>query len=291
MKKIILLSLALLILCNIDAQISAKQSVPSTRVMTFNIRLDHKGDGKNNWQYRKDKAVQTILEYKIVLFGVQEAFHSQMQDLENGLKDYESIGVGREDGMEKGEYSAIFYNTTNFEEMGSGYFWLSEHPMQAGSKGWDAACERIATWAKLKDKRNGKIIFVLNTHFDHVGEVARRESVKLILQKVDTYTRKHNYPVIVMGDFNANPKSEVIREITNKNNDLHLNDSRSLSPTVSGPDWTFHDFGRLETPKREVIDYIFVKNNVRVLNYMITNDTEDDVWISDHCPVVVDMSY
>ncbi|MFV0392541.1 MAG: endonuclease/exonuclease/phosphatase family protein [Paludibacteraceae bacterium] len=293
MKKIILLALVSLSFVGISAQ-RDKQSnriTAETNVMTYNIRLDVASDGINKWDNRKERVVQTILSNSADIVGLQEVLHYQLTYIAQQLPDYDWIGVGRDDGIEKGEYSPIFYNTRKFSEVGSGYFWLSKTPMEAGSVGWDAAITRIATWAKLKDNRTGNVVFVLNTHFDHKGQVARRESAKLILQKVHAYTRKEQFPVIVMGDFNSTPQSDAFKSITDSQNNLHLSDTRVLAPIVSGPEWTFHDFGSMSMNKREIIDYVFVKNRVSVLEYKTIQEDEQNGFSSDHCPVLVQVAF
>jgi len=290
MKRFSILLLSLLSIMGFAQKTTYKVNNPAElNVMTFNIRLDSEKDGLNNWKYRKNMVANTITYYQADIVGTQEVLHNQLLDLEAMLPDYTSIGVGRTDGMEKGEYSAIFYNHKKLTETGSGYFWLSESPLKIGEKGWDAACERIATWAKLKDNQTGKIFFVLNTHFDHIGKKARLESAKLIIDKVKLYSKK--LPVIVTGDFNSTPQSEVIKILTDISNPLHLTDARTVSPTVEGPDWTFHDFGRTPLKDRELIDYIFVKNNVNVLTYKVIDEKVDDTFISDHNPVLVQVQF
>lgn len=256
-------------------------------IMTFNIRLDVKSDSLNGWEYRKDRVAKTVLVNNVDILGSQEVLHNQLMDMEKALPDYTWIGVGRKDGVEEGEYSPIFYNNKKFTEVGSGYFWLSETPMLAGSKGWDAACERIATWAKLKDNATGKTFFVLNTHFDHIGEIARRESSKLIMEKIKLYTQKKQYPTIVMGDFNSTSESGAYKTITDVSNPLHLTDSRTIASKVNGPNWTFHDFGRQPIKEREVIDYIFVNKDVKVLSYDVIDGTKTTAYPSDHNAVMV----
>lgn len=258
---------------------------PSVKVMTFNIRYDNPEDSMNNWTFRKDRAAKAILFYAPDIVGTQEVLHNQLEDLKQRLPNYEAIGVGREDGKEKGEYSALWYNKNRFEALKTGWFWLSETPEVAGSKGWDGACERIATWAKLKDKATGKQYFALNTHLDHVGIKARREGVKLILSKVKELGG--NLPVIVTGDFNAEPESDVIKQVTDKTNPDHLTDARAVAELVYGPNWTFHDFGQIPYGKRSRIDYIFVKNGLKVMKYGILAETENNAFLSDHAPVFV----
>jgi endonuclease/exonuclease/phosphatase family metal-dependent hydrolase len=253
--------------------------------MTYNIRYDNPGDGANNWQYRKERAANAIRFYEVDILGTQEVLHNQLADLQQRLPDYGVIGVGREDGKEKGEYSALWYKKERFTLLDSGYFWLSETPEVVGSKGWDGACERIATWAKLKDTLSDRTYFVLNTHLDHVGVTARRESVSLILRRVQELSG--GLPVIVTGDFNAAPESDVIKHLTDPANPLHLTDARSIAPVVYGPSWSFHNFGKTPFERRRLIDYVFVRGGVEVLRYGILAETEGDAFLSDHTPVLV----
>lgn len=253
-------------------------------VMSFNIRMDTKRDSANAWPFRKDIAASQILFHEADIVGVQEALHHQMTDLTNGLKKYKYIGGGRDDGKERGEYSAIFYNENRLELIISETFWLSQTPAVPGSKSWDAAITRIVTWGKFRDKVTGKEFFVFNTHFDHIGKEARRQSATLILQKISDLAE--NSPVILTGDFNANPGDDPLRIITDKENPLHLIDSRSLSATPHyGPSGTFTGFGRHETSD-EPIDYIFVKNGVMVLKHATLSETWKGKFSSDHFPVL-----
>lgn len=275
--------------CSVQKQPEKIQS-PELNVMTYNIRYDNPGDAPNNWSNRKKYATDAILDGDVDILGVQEALHNQMNDLQRALKGYKYIGVGREDGKEGGEYSPIFYKAGRFEIVKSGYFWLSETP-EVVSKGWDAANVRIATWAKFKDKTTGNIFFVLNTHFDHKGQIARRESVRLLLNRVNEYSDNNSYPVIVTGDFNALPDSDVIKSITDTDNPLHLTNSRAVSPEIFGPDWTFHNFGRMKTPDRIMLDYILVRNNVSVLRYEVIEGNYGNIWLSDHCPILIKVKF
>lgn len=254
-------------------------------VMSFNVRYDNPGDSLNNWRFRKDRVANAIRFYDAEIVGTQEVLHGQLQDLQQRLPEYGVIGVGREDGKEKGEYSALWYKKDRFEVLDSGNFWLSETPEVAGSKGWDGACERIAAWAKLKDKESGKVVLALNTHLDHIGEVARREGVALVLDRVQELGK--GLQVIVTGDFNAGPESDVIRQVTDTDNPKHLVDARTIAPIVYGPDWTFHDFGRWPLAERERIDYVFLGEGWQVTRYGILAELENEAYLSDHAPVLV----
>ena len=184
MEKIILLVLPFFAAsCGlVKQQASAPEPV---NVMSFNIRYDNPEDSLDNWRYRKDRVANAIHFYDVDILGTQEVLHNQLEDLKLRLPEYGVVGVGREDGKEKGEYSALWYKKDRFNVLDSGYFWLSETPEVAGSKGWDGACERIASWVKLQDKVSDKEYFALNTHLDHVGGMARREGISLMLDRVN----------------------------------------------------------------------------------------------------------
>jgi len=176
-------------------------------VMTFNIRYDTPADSLNAWPHRRDNAATQVLFHDIQLLGVQEALHGQLEDLAARLPRFRYLGVGRDDGKQKGEYSAIFYDTTRLQPLQSATFWLSLTPEVPGSKSWDAAITRIVTCAKFKDRRNGRIFYAFNTHFDHIGKEARRRSAALLLQKVAAIAGKHRQllPVILMQYRQTNP--------------------------------------------------------------------------------------
>lgn len=285
MKKLFLLFLPFLAVSCGQVKQQQAASPAKFNIMSFNIRYDNPEDSLDNWQYRKDRAAKVIRFYDADILGSQEVLHNQLEDLKQRLPEYDVIGVGREDGKEKGEYSALWYKKDRFTVLDSGYFWLSETPEVAGSKGWDGACERIASWAKLKDNASGKEIFALNTHLDYVGVAARREGVSLILDKVAELS--NGLPVVVTGDFNAEPESDVIKHVTDTSNPKHLIDSRSVAPLVYGPSWSWHDFGKLPYDRRPLIDYVFVNNGVEVLKYGVLAETENEAFVSDHAPVLV----
>lgn len=254
-------------------------------VMTFNIRYNNTGDSLNAWPYRKDNLASEVLFHDVHLLGVQEALHGQIMDLKERLPQFRYIGVGRDDGKEKGEYSAIFFDSTRLAPMESGTFWLSPTPNVAGSKGWDAALPRIVTWSRFQDKHSKKIFFLFNTHFDHLGQVARRESAKLLLQKVAAMSG--NAPAVVTGDFNAKPTDEPIQVITENKNPLHLTDSKQVSATPHyGPTGTFNGFGPKERDELP-IDYIFLKGNTwKVRKHATLSQTWGDRFASDHFAVL-----
>lgn len=254
------------------------------KVMSFNIRLQVESDKDNAWTQRKQDAIDLMSYYHPDYFGVQEALPQQMKDIKNGLKNYDYVGVGRDDGKEKGEFSAIFYDTNRLQVINSGTFWLSETP-EKPSKGWDAAYNRVCTYAVFKDKKSKKEFMALNLHFDHIGNVARVKSADLILKKIKEINPK-NLPVTLSGDFNLTDDSEPIKILSQ-----NLTDSFYHSETKHyGPVGTFTDFNVNEVPK-ERIDYIFVKG-FKIKSHRHINDRRENLlYPSDHFPVLVDLSF
>lgn len=266
--------------------VSCTKSKPiDLNVMSFNIRYDNPGDSLNSWQYRKDIAAQTIKAQNADIVGAQEVLVNQLNDLKASLPEYNAIGIGRIDGVEKGEYCAILYKKDRFKEIKSGHFWLSETPEVIGSKGWDGACERIATWIVLEETGSKKQIFFINTHLDHVGKMARQEGVTLLLQRIGELSK--GLPVILTGDFNATPDSDVIKHVTDPANPNYLMHTKDIAVVKSGTDWTFHGFGQVPLEKREFIDYVFVKPDTKVLKHTVIPEELDGKFISDHSAVTV----
>jgi endonuclease/exonuclease/phosphatase family metal-dependent hydrolase len=255
---------------------------PRINVLTYNIRLANPDDAPNTWDARKQKVFTIIRDSKPDVFGLQEPLHVQLQDMEYAFPDYKRVGVGRDDGKEAGEYSPLFFNEHKYKMLSSGTFWLSQTPAIPGSRGWDAACNRVITWVQLKDYKEGKTFFVFCTHFDHMGETARRNSAKLLLHSVDSLAG--NAPVIVLGDFNSEPGSEPYRLITAKSDPKHLIDSREICKKPVGPKYTYTGF-KVGVQPGERIDYIFLKNNVKVLSFRVNNKNNGDFYPSDHLPV------
>lgn len=254
------------------------------KVMTYNIRLSLESDKENSWNNRREDALALMNYYHPDFFGVQEAVPQQMVDIKAGMRNYNFVGVGRDDGADKGEYSAIFYDTDKLKVLHSGTFWLSETPDQP-SKGWDAAYNRICTYAFFKLKKGGKKFWAFNVHFDHVGNLARKNSAELILKKIKAFNPK-DYPVILTGDFNLTEDTEPIK-IISKN----LEDSYGHSLTKPyGPKGTFTAFD-VTLPPKDRIDYIFVKK-FSVLNYRAVNDRRQNLlYPSDHFPVLVELQF
>lgn len=256
------------------------------RVMTYNIRYagDEKADGENAWSKRKDPVSLMIRFHKADIVGLQEALRNQIDDLTKILPQFGWTGAGRDDGKDQGEFSAILFNKNKFEKLDNGTFWLSENP-DVPSKGWDAALNRVCSWIKLKDKLTDKQFFFFNTHFDHIGETARTNSSRLILDKIKSMAS--GLPVILTGDFNYTSSAEGYKFITSENSPLK--DAQFISQSGHyGSDVTFNNFGEEHTPGNK-IDFIFVNDKISVFEHGVIGETFNGKYPSDHMPVVAEI--
>lgn len=285
MKRSLILWAASLPLLFLTACGGHEEAAPELNVMSFNMRYDNPDDGENNWRYRRERVARVIAANDVDLFGAQELLAGQLNDLKGLLPGYAEVGVGREDGAEAGEFNPVFYRADRFELLDWGTFWLSETPEVAGSKGWDAACERLATWTVLRD-RDGRELFFINTHLDHMGEVARREGVSLLLGRIDSLSGGR--PVVLTGDFNATPDSEVIAHVLA---DGRMRHTRDVADVREGASWSFADYGSIPEADRQLIDYVFVNDGLDVPMYRVLPDTLDGGYLSDHAPVLVKLQY
>lgn len=255
-------------------------SATSLSVMTFNMRYDNPEDGQNNWRFRRERIAGVIKAQEVDVLGTQELLSNQFNDLSGLLTGYQGVGVGRLDGAESGEYCAVFFRKDRFTLLDSGTFWLSETPEVVGSLGWDGACERIATWVVLRD-RDGRELFFIDTHLDHVGQVARDEGVSLLMKRIETLSGGR--PVILTGDFNSEPGSSVVAHVQK---DGVLHDAKAIAAQRSGTDWSFSDFGQIPEAERPLLDYIFVSGDIEAVRYEVLPDTFDGGYVSDHAPVM-----
>jgi len=265
--------------------ISTILSAQVITAMTYNIRYDTPNDSLNSWQNRRSMVAEQIKFHHPDIVGLQEVLHNQLTFLDSVNTSYSFVGVGRDDGQTKGEYNPIFYDANIFTVLESGTFWLSATP-DTISIGWDAALNRICTYALLHHRSWDRDFWVFNTHFDHVGEEARVMSVDLISQKIDSLNMNRNLPVILMGDFNTTEFNDGYTPFLN----VHLSDARILSRQQPpyGPEGTFNNFEILK-PATQRIDYIFVSERINVLKYGVLTDSDAGKYPSDHFPVLVEL--
>ena len=251
-------------------------------VITYNIKYDDRSVDENSWIMRKEGMVNLINSISPDILGIQEGLFHQVDYLDDNLDNFRYVGVGRDDGYKKGEFCAIFFNKDKYRLINSSTFWLSENPNKV-SIGWDAALERICTYAQLETINGKNKIWIFNTHFDHVGKEAREQSAKLLIRKIRKINTDRE-PTILMGDFNALDDTKVI-EILNK----EFKDSMEISAKGHiGPFGTFNNFSlKLEITKR--IDYIFTYGMKILFHEHVNKKLDNGNHISDHLPVVTKM--
>ena len=263
MNKIILCFLSVgMMFCTITS------NAQSLNVATYNIRYQNPGDvsNGNGWAQRCPVICKLIQFHDFDILGAQEVLHGQLTDILNSLSGYSYVGVGRDDGKEKGEYAPIFYKTKKFKLLHSGHFWMSQ-VTDRPNKGWDAVLPRICTWGEFQDKKSGFRFWFFNLHMDHIGVEARKQSAKLVLSKISEMCG--NEQVILTGDFNVDQHNESYALI---NTSGKLKDSYDISKVVYATNGTFNNFDpNLNTESR--IDHIFVTSGFHVTRYGVLTDT------------------
>lgn len=269
---------------------SLVMSAQQLYVASYNIRYNNPDDVAegNGWNNRCPVICDMINFEQPQIFGAQEVLHNQLVDLLKGLDGYDYIGVGRDDGKEAGEYSAIFYKKDRFKLLDSGYFWLSETPDKP-SFGWDAACIRICTWGKFRDNETKFTFYFFNLHMDYLGVKARHEGAKLVISKMKDIAK--DAPVIMTGDFNVDQESDAYKTFAASGLLKDCYEAAQQKFAVTG---TFNDFGQ-DNPGPSRIDHVFVSPKFTVEHYGILTNS---YWLgktrrnpSDHYPVFVKLNY
>jgi endonuclease/exonuclease/phosphatase family metal-dependent hydrolase len=261
-----------------------------TRVMSFNIRYGTAKDGEDRWENRRDALVKVIRSYDPDLFGTQEVLAEQQDFLQEQFPEYGFVGAGRDDGKRKGEASPVAYRKDRYDLQASGMIWLSPTPEKVGSKGWDAALPRVATWVILKDKKDGgRELFYVNTHWDHVGNQARVEAAKVMRQLIDD--KRGERPVIVTGDFNSTEDLPQYRTLTGADGPekSRLIDAyRHVHPTPAAEEASFNGFKGTREGKR--IDWILHSPDYTATAATIDyTKTPAGRYPSDHYPVTAEL--
>lgn len=255
------------------------------RVASFNIRYGTANDGENRWEARRDAVATAVERLAPDVLGVQEALAFQVAFLRERLPGFESYGVGRDDGAEGGEQCAILWRRDRFDRLGAGTFWLSETPDAAGSRGWDAALPRIASWVRLRDRAAGGRTFVFaNTHFDHRGAAARLESARLLDRRLAALAGPE--PVVLAGDFNCGEGSEPHAALAR-----FVDTYRAAHPERGEAEGTFHEFRGGPGLRNERIDWIRVSPRFETKEAAIDMRPVDGRLPSDHHPVAATVEW
>lgn len=270
-SKILILASALVMAMPVAANAGTPDEIT---VISYNIRNGEANDGTNSWQYRYPTSAMMIMDQKPDIFGVQEAYDYQVAYLKEYCEGYKCVGVGREDGKHDGEHMSIFYNSKTVKLLKWGTYWLSETPDKP-SLGWDAACRRTATWALMKDKKNGRKFYYVNTHLDHVGMLAQKNGLALIVARIKAMN-KEGYPMILTGDFNVEPSNPVLSDL-----DKMMTSARDAA-VKTDKGGTYHGWGK----ESEVIDHIYYSGfSACTLFEIVKKSYLDRKFVSDHYPV------
>jgi endonuclease/exonuclease/phosphatase family metal-dependent hydrolase len=263
---------------------SAAAAESDLRVMTFNLRYATAADGANAWDKRKEILLGTIQAFHPDLLGTQEMLAMQGDYLTEHLPGYKLVGVGRDDGKRKGEFSAILYRADRFELVDSGTFWLSETPTVVGSKSWDSSLPRIATWVRLRDRQNSnRPLCYLNTHWDHRGNQARVESGKIIRRWMAEHA--DGAPAIVTGDLNVHDDHPGFRTLVDPSGPTPLLHDvyRQVHPAADPNEASFHNFSGKTAGQR--IDFILATPELKGIEATIDHTNRDGRYPSDHFPI------
>lgn len=275
---LILLTALLCFSCRNDRPTASEAAL---KVISYNVRYtgEPATDGENHWDYRRHASINMVREERPALIGTQEVLAGQLEFLRENLPEYEAVGVGRDDGISAGEHMAIFYRKEAVEMIDWGTFWLSETP-EKPTMGWDAACHRTCTWARLRDKASGKKFALMNTHLDHIGKVAREQSIRLLMQRMAELVGADT-PVVMTGDFNSTTDQEIYSPLK-----ASMQDAREVA-TRSDRRSTFNGWGR----GSGVIDHIFVRG-AKVDRFEVLCDKNYGApYISDHYPVAAEIRF
>ena len=253
------------------------------KVISYNIRYNNPNDGKDIWENRRNTIVDFVNKESPDFLGLQEVNHSQLLFLNSKLSNYSFVGVGRDDGKTKGEYSPVYYNKYLFELIKSDTFWLSSTPSKI-SIGWDASMERICTYGLFKSKANDKVIWVFNTHFDHIGDKAREQSADLIISMINKLTKPEEN-IIITGDFNLSDNSKPIVNLQS-----NFNDTNKFLKKTDKTYGTFNNF-KLNFISKNRIDYVFEKNFKLIESRHVFVKTPEGRWASDHNPIIAKLKF
>lgn len=277
MRKFTAILMAVFLLLPSISSAAEKQTKDyDLKVISYNIRMGAAKDGTNSWEFRYPATALMIEDQKPDVFGLQEAFSYQVRFIAENFKDYDNVGVGRDNGKDKGEFMSIFWNKKTVKMIKWGTFWLSETP-EKPSMGWDAACKRTATWALMKDKRTGKMFYFVNTHLDHKGKEAQRKGLELIVSRIDEINPK-GFPMVLTGDFNIKPDNTALKGLEER-----MQSARKIAPKTDN-NATFNNWGKAKADM--VIDYIYVSGFSACPEYHTINEKYGDwKYISDHYPI------
>jgi endonuclease/exonuclease/phosphatase family metal-dependent hydrolase len=261
------------------------------KVMTFNIRYGTADDGEDSWGKRRDLLFQVIRDEHADVVGLQEALRSQITEIVETVPGYAFVGVGRDDGKDAGEHSAILYRPSRLTPLESGTFWFSDTPEQPASTSWGNRITRICTWARFRDATGGSF-YVFNLHLDHESQPSRERSVQLLAARIRERAAPAD-PVVVTGDFNVDEQNPATKWLLGDETALPgapapgidlVDTFRAVHPEARGVGtFTGFSFGKIDDRK---IDYVLAGPQFVVRDARIVQTSRGGRYPSDHFPVV-----
>ncbi len=257
-----------------------RQEATDLRIMSFNIRCLNVGS--DSWEDRIGIVSETFLKSEADSIGIQEGTPEWMATLKNTVSEkYAFVGQGR-DGLDEGEYSAIFYLKDKYDVVDSGTFWLSNTPDEM-SRGWDASMNRICTWAIFKNKETGKEYVHMNSHFDHIGTIAQKNSAALISERAKTFG---DMPIVFTADMNVKENSTAYDTMTTLG---VFKDTKREAPDTM--DYLTYHNTKPQNHQGHVLDYVMINDNLSALSYKVVTAGIDGRYVSDHFPIYADLKF
>lgn len=267
----------------IQQQSTATNYETELKVMSFNIRYGTANDAENSWDLRKEFVFEVIRENNPDILGLQEALDFQIQEIIENIPGYGFIGLGRDDGKSKGEFSAILFAKDRFIIDTSETFWFSDQPRVPGSITWGGSLPRICTWGLLFDKFANKSLYVYNIHWDHQSQISREKSSELLLKKIGLNDK--NIPLVLTGDFNCGYSNPGITKLL----DAGLTDTYRMLNPAAQDEGTFNGFKGDKTGEK--IDFIFIRGSLEIIRAAIDHSNRNGKYPSDHFPVTATLKY
>ncbi len=249
------------------------------KIVTFNLRCMWDHDGQNSFPHRAILISEKILAEKPDIVAFQEVTEKQLPVMERIMPEYLFVGHGRSETYGgEGLYTAIRKDA--FALLGLDITWMSPTPHTPATRYENQSwIPRICVMTKLQNRDTKEVIRVFNVHLDHLSDEARVTQAEGLLELVGSY--HEDYPVVILGDFNALPDSEAIRV---------MNRCEILSELTGNIPTTFHDYGKKTEPDK--IDYMYVSHSLadRAGEAVDWKEEENGIYLSDHYPISVEFT-
>jgi endonuclease/exonuclease/phosphatase family metal-dependent hydrolase len=275
-----------------DQNANHSSAEPSLRLISYNIRCGYcePVGSPHHWDTRKFLLSHQLKLLQPDLIALQEAEHFQITELSRLLPEYRWYGVGRDDGKQQGEATAVLYRHSKLALLQAQTLWLSPTPQQV-SNGWGAQLNRTLTLTRFRQlaaitsdtgtAHKEPEFFLLNTHFDHQSDESRRQSAALILRQAAQLPA--SLPLLLAGDLNLTSQHPAYQLLNSQ-----LQDAAASQPKDQHNLSTFNGFGQDYAKGVGKIDFVFVRGPLRVNQHWIEQRRDQGLFPSDHDPVIVD---